>query len=301
MNRIPHILIVDNCSFRIERLHEFLGSRAFALEAVQGDGGAWEKLVAAPGCYDVIILGRFSGREGGAQLLSRIRADEAMRGIPVIRQTVAASRVEMLEGICAGALYHLPEPFEAELLNWVLETALTDRKRHRSLHEAHIMAGPTFERLGEGRFRFRTLEDARDLAAMLARACPNPSRAMIGLSELLINAVEHGNLGITYEQKTHLLEEQAWEEEIARRLVDPRYAERQVEVRYRRNAHAVEVVITDEGEGFDWLRYMEMTPERAFDQHGRGIAMSRALSFDDIEYRGKGNEVVVRIGIEVAA
>ena len=32
--------------------------------------------------------------------------------------------------------------------------------------------------------------------------------------------------------------------------------------------------------------------QRAFDTHGRGIAMANRLSFSHIEYRGSGNEVV---------
>ena len=38
-----------------------------------------------------------------------------------------------------------------------------------------------------------------------------------------------------------------------------------------------------------------MDPSRAFDTHGRGIAMSRMISFDSLEYRGKGNEVEVTV------
>lgn len=53
----------------------------------------------------------------------------------------------------------------------------------------------------EGRFRFQTLEDARVLATHLARTCPEPERAVQGLQELMVNAVEHGNLGICYAEK----------------------------------------------------------------------------------------------------
>ena len=49
--------------------------------------------------------------------------------------------------------------------------------------------------------------------------------------------------------------------------------------------------IEDQGEGFDWRKYLEISPERAFHTHGRGIAMSRMLCFDSLEYVGKGNEV----------
>lgn len=46
------------------------------------------------------------------------------------------------------------------------------------------------------------------------------------------------------------------------------------------------MTITDQGEGFAWERYLEMDPSRAFDTHGRGIAMARMISFDSVEYRG---------------
>ena len=60
---------------------------------------------------------------------------------------------------------------------------------------------------------------------------------------------------------------------------------------------SVELVIRDEGAGFDWKNYLTFSSERACDSHGRGIAMSRMLSFDHMEYRGCGNEVLVRVNV----
>ena len=42
------------------------------------------------------------------------------------------------------------------------------------------------------------------------------------------------------------------------------------------------------GGGFDWTPYMDFDPARAFDPHGRGIAVARLSSFDDLEYIGEG-------------
>jgi hypothetical protein len=50
--------------------------------------------------------------------------------------------------------------------------------------------------------------------------------------------------------------------------------------------------IADQGDGFDWQKYLEISPERAFDPHGRGVAMSRMMSFDTLEYIGSGNRVI---------
>ena len=53
--------------------------------------------------------------------------------------------------------------------------------------------------------------------------------------------------------------------------------------------------IRDEGAGFDWTGYLDFDPERALDPNGRGIAMSRLMSFSALDYRGKGNEVVASV------
>ncbi len=53
----------------------------------------------------------------------------------------------------------------------------------------------------EGRAEFRTIEDAQNLAILLAKQCPDYDRVLFGLRELMINAVEHGNLEIGYEKK----------------------------------------------------------------------------------------------------
>ena len=121
---------------------------------------------------------------------------------------------------------------------------------------------------------------------------------VFGLTELLVNAVEHGNLGITYEEKTRLREQGRWEEEVASRLAAPEYAEKQVRVSYSRERDQIRVRIEDEGQGFEWQRYVDMDLERAFDTHGRGIAMSRMISFDDVQYLGVGNTVEVTVRIE---
>jgi hypothetical protein len=53
-----------------------------------------------------------------------------------------------------------------------------------------------FAFLVNGVFHFQTLQEANLLANSFAHACPKPEKVILGLSELFINAVEHGNLGI---------------------------------------------------------------------------------------------------------
>lgn len=42
---------------------------------------------------------------------------------------------------------------------------------------------------------------------------------------------------------------------------------------------------------------MELSATRAIDSHGRGIALSNMLSFDEIEYVVSGSEVICRVAL----
>jgi anti-sigma regulatory factor (Ser/Thr protein kinase) len=142
-----------------------------------------------------------------------------------------------------------------------------------------------------GTFEFRTPEEATDLGGFLAKACPDPERVVIGLSELLINAVEHGNLEISYEEKSDLMRAGRWSEEVRRRLEVERFAGRVATARFERDEGRMRIIICDQGPGFDPSPYLQIDPGRVFDSHGRGIAIANLLSFDEIRYRNGGREV----------
>ena len=289
------ILLVDDQPGNLDRLLGYLDGAAYALD-VAGDGlSAWDKLEADPERYDVVVLNRTMPGLNGLEVLRRMKQHTALQSVPVILQTTPAADVEILEGLQAGAYYYLTKPVDQAMLRSVLATAVDDRRRYRRAREDSNAAGRTFGLLREATFAFRTLQAARDLAVVLANACPDPRRVAIGLTELLLNAVEHGNLGISYVEKGRLRAADCWDQEVERRLTDPRYAHREVLVTYRRENGVIRVSITDQGEGFDFARYLELDPARAFDHHGRGIAMSRMLSFDSLEFHGRGNEVEVVI------
>lgn len=115
---------------------------------------------------------------------------------------------------------------------------------------------------------------------------------------MLINAVEHGNLAITYDEKTEIIANGAWRKEIARRLKLPEYKDRQVRFSFSRNVDDMSVTIADEGAGFAWPQYLEIDPSRATDNHGRGIAQANVMSFDSIDFNEAGNSVTARVSVE---
>jgi len=157
------------------------------------------------------------------------------------------------------------------------------------------------ELLDHAGFHFRGLDEIGPLIEVLASLCPVPDLAASGLTELLVNAVEHGNLGISYEEKRRLRLADGWEVEVARRLAEAENATRQVRVCVRRHADRLEFTVQDEGNGFDWQTYLDFDPERAADPNGRGIAMARMVSFSSLEYQGNGSTVIATIALPGAA
>ena len=140
-------------------------------------------------------------------------------------------------------------------------------------------------------YQFRTIYEAKALANLLGSICAESERSRFGLYELLVNAVEHGNLGISYEEKTRFLLENRWEQELATRYHCPLYKDRIVSVDVEQAAEGFFVLITDQGNGFSHESYLDFSLERVFDLHGKGIAMAKNIYLDGLEYLGKGNQV----------
>jgi DNA-binding response OmpR family regulator len=255
----------------------------------------WAELELGGEGFGAILLDRQLPGMDGMALLGKIKGSPALRDIPVIMETSEDSIESIREGLAAGAYYYLTKPMQPELLQAVVDAALAQYRQwvdsQAGVHEAES----ALLSLEYGVFRCRTLAESRALASGLARGCPDPKRVVLGLQELLTNAVEHGNLGISYADKTRLVLENRWVDEVERRLSQPDYAQRTVTVTLSRASGEITMTIQDEGDGFDWQKYLDFDPERAFDPHGRGIAMARMMSFDALEYQGKGNTVVLKI------
>jgi two-component system cell cycle response regulator len=128
------------------------------------------------------------------------------------------------------------------------------------------------------------------LSQTLAHYFPRPEQYVTGIYELLINALEHGNLGIGYEEKSKLVREEKWLHEIERRMALPEYASKAVDIRLTQNRQECILTITDEGQGFPWQHYLGrlMNDRRP---NGRGLWIAMNSKFDRLLYNPAGNQV----------
>ncbi|MEM7018120.1 MAG: response regulator [Pseudomonadota bacterium] len=286
------ILVVDDEEYNLEILTEYLEDANYEVVAVERGEEAWSLLQDDPQRFHAVLLDRMMPGMDGLEVLEHVRQEPKLDGLPIIMQTAKGSEKDVVEGFRAGAHYYLIKPFERDRLMAIVKTAVTDFERYRHLREESRQMTDCLTLMNEAVFTFSTLEDARQLAAMLSKACPQSDRVVVGLVELFFNAVEHGNLGITYDEKSNLITEGNWMEEVERRRQLPDNIDKVVQVEFSRGQNEICFTVKDQGKGFDWRKYLEVAPERIFDTHGRGIAMARMIGFDSLDYQDKGNVVV---------
>lgn len=290
----PRLLVVDDEPFNLEIIAEYFDGLGFAIETASNGEAAWARLTSGER-FDLVILDRMMPVLDGMALLRRIKANASLAPLPVIMQTAAGNPEQVREGLDAGAYYYLVKPYARDSLLAITRSALEDGRERQELQRRLIAHGDALKLLMSAQFTLRTIEEAGVLAAFLALGCPDPESAVLGLSELLVNGVEHGNLGISYAEKSELKRNDRWMAEIQARLERPEHRDKRVRAEVTRSDDTVLIRITDEGKGFDWQRYLDFDPERAFDPNGRGIALARLSSFETIEYEGCGNTVVVSL------
>lgn len=209
-------------------------------------------------------------------------------GVPVTLLVEAEDLLAVETGLHAGVSGLLVKPFDERALRAAL--ALQQGG-------ASVPAG--------GCFPFRTLEDVTGLSQLVAGLCPESEMVQIALSELMLNAVEHGNLGLGFVRKGELMSCEAWRNEVEHLLNLPENLERFAYLRVECRPREVRFLIRDQGDGFDPSPYLNLNPARSVEPHGRGIAIARMLAFPDLVFLDGGRcvEGVVRrhVSMEVAA
>ncbi|MDR1893975.1 MAG: cyclic nucleotide-binding domain-containing protein [Spirochaetales bacterium] len=134
---------------------------------------------------------------------------------------------------------------------------------------------------------------------MAQRGLINPDNKMhlqLALGELIINAVEHGNCGISYDEKTASMENGfSVVDLVAEKCKNPDIAKKKVEFLWEIRNDKTLFTIRDEGNGFDVKAHLRKIAQQSdMSLHGRGIRMATMLS-QELHYNAKGNQVTLVI------
>ena len=174
---------------------------------------------------------------------------------------------------------------EAGLYRCGAAMRLRDDVRNRNLQAGDIITAS---------FEVQDLDEAKNLATMLSLTCENAGDVAVGLVELIVNGIEHGNLEIGYELKGSLLRESAWRAEIEKRLATSPYRERRVRVTFERDDGFAVFNVKDEGQGFNPATYLVPKQSASHSLHGRGVYLSKTILFEDLQYTENGTRATAR-------
>ena len=284
------ILLVEDEPTYMAILSSYLSDSDFdVVEA--GDGEEALKILEKDNQFDLVVSDKRMPKMDGIELAQRMKHDRNLKHIPLIIQTGDSSQEELRKGVQAGVFYYLAKPFDEDTLLTIVRSALSDRKRNEIFEKRISSQRNALGNFVRGEFHIRHLDEAQNTAFLLGSLYPRPELAATGLYELMLNAIEHGNLGIGHMEKARLLASGGWEAEVERRLGMTENASKVVRVQFAQMPGRLEVMITDEGQGFAWQPFLEIEPSRATQGSGRGIAKANLISFDELIYQGKGNQV----------
>ncbi|MEI6875527.1 MAG: cyclic nucleotide-binding domain-containing protein [Spirochaetota bacterium] len=116
----------------------------------------------------------------------------------------------------------------------------------------------------------------------------------VALLELLINAIEHGNCKIGFDEKTRWLEKTGDIMDLIReKNGDPEIRARKVHLSYTITPERSRFSIRDDGDGFDWKGRLATKPNEP-GLHGMGVKMAK-LYVQSLEYNDAGNEVIFEV------
>jgi DNA-binding response OmpR family regulator len=288
------VLIAEDDEAVLQYVSRFVSAEGHRVIGCEDGQVAWEKFVSDE--PDLVLTDLNMPQKSGLELLGQIRHSGSM--CPVVIMTGHGTEDAAVEAIRLGANEYLKKPVRGNEIRHVLRKCLGQVFNQRSEREVMLSVVHHSLRLNLP----NQLHMVPSVSNYLVQHCgglvsPDEIAGLrLGLHELLINAMEHGNLGISYEEKSSALREgldhlRALYEE---RLKNPRLRARRVTVEFEFDGANLEWVITDEGEGFDYAKLRDpFDDENIESQHGRGIYLSR-LQFDEFQFEDGGCRVRVR-------
>jgi len=247
---------------------------------------------------DLVMPGRT-----GLELVEEVQ--QRWPQMPVILMTNKGSEEVAIKALKAGAASYVPKSQLAAMLPETVIGVLQLARQRRS--QATLMAS-----LMRSEFTFDLGIDDTLISPLVSylqscmsslNLCDEASsiRVCIALEEALRNALFHGNLEISSQEREGNGE--AYRVLIeSRRASDP-YRDRHLLVRVRFEPGEATFVINDEGPGFDPSSLPDPTdPENLDKVSGRGLLLMRTF-MDEVSYNDRGNQVtmVKRAASPVAA
>ncbi|MFC4170301.1 response regulator [Teichococcus aestuarii] len=290
--RAVNILLVDDDRTSLLAMEQCLEQLGHRVHTAGNGAEAFALLRENPGMADLVMTDRTMPVMDGLGLTRRLKREPQTRHMPVIILTGAADSEDVSAGIEAGAFYYLTKPPVEKVVASVVNSAIREVARQRKLRADLAGHQEAFRFMQAVKFRLRRPEEVEPVVSMLASMQDTPDRAIQGIYELVQNAVEHGVLRFGFQEKARLMMQGQWQQALAERSQEARFAESWVEAAAIRRQDGIYISVADNGPGFDWRPYLTADPSRAAASCGRGISRAANFAFDRLSFDKTGNKAI---------
>jgi sigma-B regulation protein RsbU (phosphoserine phosphatase) len=129
------ILVVDDVSANLRVLTGMLNDRGYRVRPVPS--GELALLAARKDPPDLILLDINMPDLNGYEVCERLKADETLRGIPIIFISALNENLDKVKAFAIGGVDYITKPFQMEELHARVETHLNLRRLHVELEETN--------------------------------------------------------------------------------------------------------------------------------------------------------------------
>ena len=291
---IPHVMVIDDDQAVLGMVSDALAHHGMTVHPFS-EGLAAMKLLEDPQGPPLDLVISDINMEGmdGFDVIHRVKSINP--SLPVVLMTGQASLDYAIRAMRMGAANLFQKPLTLrELLNNVFR--LVGLHRELRMAEAGLKGLVRESRLFS--FRSDRVDIPSTVMHLTDRLVPlgfasssNVDVIAMAFHEALVNSLEHGNLEMDSNLKGDLFApEDAYSILRSERLSDPGFASRTIEVHMEVTADRYEVVIKDEGKGFNTKKISRISDDTLARQCGRGLALIHMV-MDEVAHNSKGNEI----------
>lgn len=287
----PTHLLLINTAGALHKLGEQLARLGFAISTRDESDDAIAALKAQKSEFDAVVLDWRQQGGKNAEFARKLAAVSREVELPVLVLACADAEETIALAKQAGLANCLSAPCPLAELKNNLMSLTRNMTGDMETVENDALLEDAFSLLHSCKFQFRTPRDVELLVPVLSRMFPEPDRTVAGIADLMMNAIEHGNLEIGHERKAEWIARGVYQNEFHKRLHTPPYSTRWGEVIINRRADGVLIIIMDQGCGFCWQNFVELEQPAVVEANGHGIARATQVSFDQVRFNHQGNQV----------
>jgi signal transduction histidine kinase len=189
--RRANILVVDDTPANLQVLAGMLKDRGYKVRPVLSGGLAL--LAARRDPPDLILLDIHMPEMSGYEVCEQLKADDALRGIPVIFISALAEQLDKVKAFAVGGVDYLTKPFQMEELHARVETHLKLRRLQLELEETNSKLANANAVLSRKQEELSDLHRRKDeFLAMLSHELRNPLAPIVNAVQILRLQKEEG-------------------------------------------------------------------------------------------------------------